>query len=49
MTQQFHFWNLSEETRNTNSKEYMYPKSIAVLFAIVKIWKYPSVRQVMRG
>ena len=25
MTQQFHFWDISKETQNTNSKEYIHP------------------------
>ena len=31
--------NIPEETQNINSKEYMNPMFIAVLFRIAKIWK----------
>ena len=46
MTQQFHYGNMSEESQNTNSKEYMDLFVIEVLFIIAKIWKQtkcPSV------
>ena len=49
MTQWSPFGNLSEETQNTNSKEYIYTPLclfISALFIIAKVWKQhecPSV------
>ena len=42
MTQWFHFWNLPEETQNTNLKEDKRPMFIAVLFTITKLRKKPE-------
>ena len=38
----FNSGDLSEETQNTNVKEYMHPMFIAASFTIAKIWKQPK-------